>query len=272
VQQAGASVLEVLSLTAPLCILSLVLSARLSATAETRMQALWRSSEEGKRAAMEACSGGVVGGSADVAISPYFFQASGQRLMGPEPVALSSRSAFLCNEPDRPLAAPGQDAARRLFLNGFPIDVAIKDHGDDGPAVRSPAGQSFALFAVAQKDAPGADADGVPRPPGFRLWSLIEPDAGYMLIAYQVSGMPEAALSQTLERLTEAGFSREPGETAAGEDSSSLIYAVSRQLPPGLSDSSSGQLAGQGREVVVSVKPYGGVMGMSLVIYLVRHR
>jgi hypothetical protein len=267
-QSSGFSVLEVLLLTAPLCILSLILTSKLTATSEARMQSLWRAAEKTKRAAARDCHGGVVSESANLAPSPYFFQAGAERLLGKGPTGVNSRSVFLCNEPDRPLHEEGHDPQRWLLLDGLRIDVAAKDAVGGGLAMRSHSGQALQLKAKDYQDAQGADADGVPRPPGVRLFSLEEPEAGYMLIAYQVPGAPAAALSETVERLRAAGLSDDPGSSIGEDGSPSLIYALSGHLSGPDSDGSSGQ----GREVVVSAQPYDGVFGMSLVLYLVRIR
>ncbi len=259
-RQAGLSVLEVLTLTAPLAILSLVLTSKLSATTEVRMQSLWRSAETAKRAAAENCGGEVVHESTTLPAGSYLYRGSANQLLGPDASSPGGSAAFLCNEPPRHLDENAPGAARGLLLNGTWIDVSTDAGKDALIQARSRLGQSPQLGGNDAQDVKGADAAEIPRPRGVRLWSIVEPAAGYMLMAYRVPAPSEAALTETLERLATAGF-------ASDFSSPSAPSGSPRRLQP-----MSGRVAGQVRELLVHVQPDDRVLGASLVIYLVRNR
>lgn len=69
-----------------------------------------------------------------------------------------------------------------------------------------------------ERDAPGEDLPGVPRPRGVRAFSLSEPEAGYTLVTYRVSDRPDAAVQDAVTRLREAGFADDPSLAAVNAE------------------------------------------------------
>src|SRR5262245_57844499 len=56
-RQAGSSVAELLALTAPLCVLSIMLASKLAATSSAHLRAEWQASLAAQQAAVKPCGG-----------------------------------------------------------------------------------------------------------------------------------------------------------------------------------------------------------------------
>lgn len=68
---------------------------------------------------------------------------------------------------------------------------------------------------ISSQDAPGQDPPGVPRPQGPRIFSFVEPKAGYRLAIYQVESPPEPALREVAARMGGVGYTEDASFGAA---------------------------------------------------------
>lgn len=79
------------------------------------------------------------------------------------------------------------------------------------------------------RDAPGADLPGVPRPAGaVRSLSFIDKTTGYSLVQYRLHAAPQAALLQSSEKLRGAGFTEDPSFAGAARDNAEAMRLWSR--------------------------------------------
>lgn len=106
-------------------------------------------------------------------------------------------------------------------------------------------------------DAPGTDAVGVPRPMGStRLFSLVEPAAGYVIVSYSVSVPSDVALRETVSQLGQSGFTIDGHFGSAARDHGKMMIRMERS----------------GQDVLISTQPLLSKGDGSQVMYLVRVR
>jgi len=146
-----------------------------------------------------------------------------------------------------------------LFL--APLCMAYAHRVDDGTdylAVWSDAPLPPQVLSPSPgRDAPGTDAVGVPRPMGStRLFSLVEPAAGYVIVSYSISAPSDVALRETVSQLGQSGFTVDGHFGSAARDHRRLMIRMERS----------------GQDVLISTQPLLSTGGGSQVMYLARVR
>jgi len=108
-----------------------------------------------------------------------------------------------------------------------------------------------------REDAPGIDAPGIPRPHGgVRSFSLSEPAAGYVIVAYAMDDAPEVALRQAINQLATVGFTPDGSFAQAASQERRLMMRLERP----------------GQDLVVSAQERRAASHGSLILYLARTR
>ncbi len=114
-----------------------------------------------------------------------------------------------------------------------------------------------ALSSAENRDAPGSEAPGVPRPHGaVRSFNLAEPAAGYMMVSYLMPDSAESAFRQTVHQLTAAGFTSDGSFARAASQQGQLLIRLERT----------------GQDVLIHAMPRRTTPSRSLIIYMARIR